>query len=213
MDRPAPHVLKIDPGAAAAPDLAPAAAWLARGGIVAFPTDTFYGLAVDPASPAAVQALFDLKGRDASVAVPLVAASLAQVDAFCGPLTGATRRLALAFWPGPLSLVCAAPARVAPGVHAGRGTVAIRVPAHDIARALAATFGAPITATSANASGAPPARTAADLAAIAHDPRLLILDAGDAPGGAPSTIVNAAVDPPELIRAGAIAWDRVLISL
>ena len=110
MDRPAPHVLKIDPGAAAPPDLAPAAAWLARGGIVAFPTDTFYGLAVDPTSPAAVQALFDLKGRDASVAVPLVAASLAQVDAFCGPLTGATRRLALTFWPGPLSLVCAAPA-------------------------------------------------------------------------------------------------------
>jgi len=213
MDRPAPHVLKIDPGAAAPPDLAPAAAWLARGGIVAFPTDTYYGLAVDPTSPAAVQALFDLKGRDANVAVPLVAASLAQADAFCGPLTGATRRLALTFWPGPLSLVCAAPPHVAPAVHAGRGTIAIRVPAHDIARALATAFGSPITATSANPSGAPPARATRDLGAIAHDPRLLILDAGDAPGGAPSTIVNAEVDPPALIRAGAIAWDRVLLSL
>jgi L-threonylcarbamoyladenylate synthase len=200
MDRPAPDVLK-------------AAEWIRHAGVVAFPTDTFYGLAVDPSSTAAVRTLFDLKGRDASVAVPLIAASLEQVDAFCGPLAGATRRLALTFWPGPLSLVCAAPAGIAPSVHAGRGTVAIRVPAHDVARALAAAFGGPVTATSANPSGAPPARTAADLGAIAHDTRLMVLDAGDAPGGAPSTIVDARSDPPVLVRAGAIAWDRVLGSI
>jgi L-threonylcarbamoyladenylate synthase len=209
MDRPAAHVLKIDPGAAAAP-LAEAALWIRRGGIVAFPTDTFYGLAVDPRAAPAVDALFDLKGRDATVALPLIAASVEQVDVFCGPLAGTTRRLATAFWPGPLSLICTAPARVAAAVHAGRGTVAIRVPAHDVARALASAFGAPVTATSANPSGAPPARTMADLAPIAHDARLLILDAGDAPGGAPSTIVDARTDPPTLVRAGAIAWDRVL---
>lgn len=200
MDRPAPDVLK-------------AAEWLRRGGVVAFPTDTFYGLAVDPTSPAAVRALFDLKGRDANVAVPLIAASLDQVDAFCGPLTGATGRLARTFWPGPLSLVWAAPPAVAREVHAGRETVAIRVPAHDLARALAAAFGRPVTATSANPSGAPPARTVAELDAIAHDPRLLILDGGAAPGGAPSTIVDARQDPPALVRAGEIAWDRVLGSI
>jgi L-threonylcarbamoyladenylate synthase len=213
MDRPTPHVLTVDPAAGTAADLAPAAAWVGRGGIVAFPTDTFYGLAVDPSSTTAVRALFDLKGRDASAAVPLIAASIEQVDAFCGPLAGATRHLATAFWPGPLSLVCAAPSAVAEDVHAGRRTIAIRVPAHAIARALAAAFGAPVTATSANPSGAPPARSVADLGPIARDPRVLILDAGDAPGGIASTIVDARSVPPVLIRAGAIAWDRVLGSL
>lgn len=200
MDRPAPDVLS-------------AAAWLRRGGIVALPTDTFYGLAVDPASAAAVRALFDLKGRDAGAALPLIAASIEQVEAFCGPLAGTTRRLAEAFWPGPLSLVWAAPAAVAPEVHAGLGTVAIRVPAHALARALAAAFGRPVTATSANPSGAPPARTVADLGAIARDPRVLVIDGGPAPGGAPSTIVDARQDPPALVRAGEIAWERVLGSI
>jgi L-threonylcarbamoyladenylate synthase len=190
-----------------------AVAWLRQGGVVAYPTETFYGLAVDPCLPAAVEALFDLKGRDARHATPLIACSLEDVVRFCGPLNAASAALAAAFWPGPLSLVLEAPTRLTPAVHAGRGTVAIRVPAHIVARALAAAWGGPLTATSANRSGAPPARTIGDMGRLTGDERVLSIDGGETPGGAPSTIVDARVEPPVLVRDGAIAWNRVLESL
>jgi L-threonylcarbamoyladenylate synthase len=204
-------MLRVDSAACTARDLAPAVARLRQGGIVAFPTDTFYGLAVDPSSAQAVAALFALKGRRAEAAVPFVAASRSQVAAWCG-LSALAATLADAFWPGPLSLICDAPVSVVPGVHAGLGTVAIRVPAHPVARALAEAWGGPLPATSANRSGQPPAVAAADLAALS-EPTVLIVDGGRAAGGAPSTIVDARAEPPILVRAGAIAWDRVLHSI
>jgi L-threonylcarbamoyladenylate synthase len=192
--------------------LAPAAAWLAHGGIVAYPTDTFYGLAVDPGSAEAVGHLFDLKGRDPSMAVPLIAASRDQTEHAFGTLAGASARLASAFWPGPLSLILDAPAWVTPAVHGGRGTVAVRVPDDAVACALAGAFGRPVTATSANRSGEPPAADAAALAWLDADPRVFVIDAGPTRGGAPSTLVDARGDEPVCVRAGAIAWERVLTS-
>ena len=203
--------VEIDPSSWKADELRPAVEWLRAGKVVAFPTDTLYGLAVDPSSEPAVGALFRLKGRKESSALPLVAASKAQVESWCG-LGPAERKLADAFWPGPLSLICDAPRSVVPAVHAGRHTVAIRVPAHPVARALAAAFGGPITSTSANRTGHPPARLVAELVAI-HDDDLLVLDAGDTAGGAPSTIVDARTTPVVLVRDGAIEWNRVLNSL
>ena len=197
-------------------DLARAVAWLASGGVVAFPTDTVYGLAVDPRSRAAVEALFDLKGRDARMAVPLLGASRDQVDRCCGALTGATARLADAFWPGPLSLILDAPPAIDPRAHGGLGTVAVRVPAQTTARALADGFGYLVTATSANRSGEPAATHAGELGALAGDARVYVLDDHDAraaTGRPPSTIVDARATPPVLVRAGAIAWNRVLESL
>src|SRR5690606_10869779 len=182
-------------------------------GIVAFPTETFYGLAVDPTQPAAVAAIFDLKGRSESSALPLVAGSVEDVERVCGTLTGDSARLAAAFWPGPLSLVLDAPSGLAPGVDGGTGTVAVRVPSHPLARTLATRSAGLITATSANRSGEPAATAAADLAALAGDDRVRVLDGGATPGGAPSTIVDARGSAPRLIRAGAVAWDRVLRSL
>ncbi len=201
----------VDPHSFSANDLKPAVAHLSRGGIVAFPTDTFYGLAVDPTSSPAVAALFALKGRQADAAIPLVAGSREQVEAWCG-LSANSVRLADHFWPGPLSLVCDAPVTLVPAVHGGRDTVAIRIPDHPIARALSLAYGRPITATSANRSGEPPARRAADLS-LPGSPELLILDGGDTTGGAPSTIVDARGLSPILVREGAIAWDRVVHSL
>jgi L-threonylcarbamoyladenylate synthase len=186
-------------------------AWLRAGGIVAFPTDTLYGLAVDATSADAVAALFELKGRGAMAALPFVAGSREQVEAWCG-LAEQDLRLAEAFWPGPLTLIRPAPRDVVPAAHAGLATVAIRVPDHPIARTLADAWGTPITATSANRSGEPPVSRAKDLETLAS-PRLLVIDGGDARGGPPSTIVDARETPPRLIRAGAIAWDRVLHSL
>jgi len=207
------RVLRIGSETLDASALAPAARWLRDGGIVVFPTDTFYGLAVDPTSDDAVAALFSLKGRDPRMATPLVAASIEQVRACGAALNAAAERLAAAFWPGPLSIVVDAPASIAAGVHAGTSSVAVRVPDHAIARLLAHAVGHWITATSANVSGAPPAQTVSALGGIADDSRVFVIDAGATPGGAPSTIVDARGTAPQRIRDGAVPWNRVLESL
>jgi L-threonylcarbamoyladenylate synthase len=193
--------------------IAAAANWLRNGGVVVFPTETFYGLAADPARPDAVRAIFDLKGRPSEMALPLIAASLTQVEQFAGPLEGVSRQLAEAFWPGPLSLVVEAPAVVVSAVHGGTGTLAIRVPGHAIARALAAAHGSPVTATSANRSGEPAPTEASGAVLISADRRVLVLDGGRTPGGAPSTIVDARVTPIRILRHGAVPAERVLRSI
>lgn len=205
--------LVVDPATVAPADLAPAVDWLRRGGVVAFPTDTFYGLAVDPTSEAAVRAIFDLKGRSARAALPLVAASARQVEAACGPLGVTAAALAAAFWPGPLSIVVDAPATLAVAVHGGSRSVAVRVPADRVARALADAWGGLLTATSANVSGEPSARTADEIGRLADDPRVLVVDGGPTAGGKPSTIVDVRATRATLVRDGAIPWDRVLESL
>ena len=139
-------------------------------------------------------------------------ASREQIEAVCGGLGASTRRLVDACWPGPLAVIVDAPASLAPAVHAGTGTVAVRVPSHPVARALAGAAGHLLTATSANRSGEPPATTAGALLALPDDARVLVVDGGPVPGGAPSTIVDARGARPVLVRAGAIAWDRVLKS-
>jgi L-threonylcarbamoyladenylate synthase len=208
-----PPRLLVDASRCTVADLAPAVDWLRMGRIVAFPTDTFYGLAVDATSDQAVRDLFDLKGREARAALPLIAGSVQQVDAWCGPQNAMTRRLASLFWPGPLSLVLDAPPIVAVAVHGGSRAIAVRVPAHHVARTLADAWGAPVTATSANRSGEPAVRSADALGLIAASDRVLVVDGGDTPGGAPSTIVDARGSAPRLLRDGAIAWNRVLESL
>jgi L-threonylcarbamoyladenylate synthase len=184
---------------------------LRAGGVVAFPTDTLYGLAVDPRRADAVRRLFALKGRDATVAVPLVAASLEQAMLAAG-FTEHEKRAAEAFWPGPLSIVASANSCITPAALGGRGTVAIRVPAHEIARQLARAFDFPVSATSANRSGEAGADSADAVAAALPDVDLLV-DGGRAPGGAPSTIISFDNTRPILLREGAVPWERVIKSL
>jgi L-threonylcarbamoyladenylate synthase len=190
-----------------------AANWIRQGGVVVFPTETFYGLAADPTSSDAVAAIIEIKGRSAGLALPLVAASVAQVERFVGPLSGTNARLAAEFWPGPLSLVFDAPAAVVPAVHAGTNTIAIRVPSHPTARALAEVCGHPLTATSANQSGEPALQDVGGFAAFSADRRVFVLDGGRTPGGAPSTIVDARATPVRILRHGAVPEDRVLRSI
>ena len=189
-----------------------ACALLRDGGIVAYPTDTFYGLAVDPRMPAAVAKLFAVKGRPPGQAVPLIAANQAQAEA-AADLNAAARSLAAAFWPGPLSIVLPARDVVCPDVQAPDGTIAVRVPACNVARDLARAFGFCITATSANLSGEAPATSSVAVRETLGDLVDLVIESGDTPGGAPSTLVDARAAAPRLVRAGAIAWDRVLRSL
>lgn len=188
-----------------------AAEMLEQGLVVAYPTDTLYGLAVDPRNPNAVKRLFELKGRPERSALTLIAADISQVRAVA-ELTVEAERLASTWWPGPLTVVVRARPIIAPEMLAGGSTVGIRVPDHAVATALARVTGIPVTATSANKSGAIAASTAAAVEASLPDVDA-ILDGGPSRGGAPSTIVNASTANVTLIREGAVAWDRVLKSL
>jgi L-threonylcarbamoyladenylate synthase len=185
---------------------------LRAGGVVAYPTDTFYGLAADPRNPGAVARLFAIKGRAEGQAIPLIAADESQAMA-AAEFDERSLRVARAFWPGPLSLVMPATAVISKDVRASDGTIAVRVPASDAARAIAHAFGFCITATSANLSGAQPSTSAADVSSALGGAVDLVLDGGETPGGEPSTLVDAREETPRLVRGGAIAWDRVLRSI
>jgi L-threonylcarbamoyladenylate synthase len=189
--------------------IARAGAIIRGGGIVAYSTDTLYGLAADPRDSRAVARLFTVKDRPPERAIPLIASDEgAAVQA--GPLTARDRMLARYFWPGPLTLLVRADGRLAPPVHSDSGLVGVRVPDSVVARALAVAAGGLITATSANRSGAAATADPADLQPLADRGLDALLDAGPAPGGLPSTIVDVSADPPRLVRAGAVPWERVL---
>lgn len=205
--------LYLDPVAPDARAIARAAEVLSNGGVVAYPTDTLYGLAVDPRRRSAMNNLFEIKGRSASQPIPLIAASLEQAERSAGRLPAIGRTLATRFWPGPLTLVIEASTALAAALHSDNGRVAVRVPAHAIARALAEAAGYVVTSTSANRSGEPAPAAADEVAAGLGEVVDLLLDGGAAPGGPPSTIVDIAGPEPVLLRAGAIAWERVLESL
>jgi L-threonylcarbamoyladenylate synthase len=165
-------------------------------GVVALPTETFYGLAVPPDDPVAVARVFSIKGRPAEKALPVVAATVAQL----GPLVvfpEAWRGRLEAAWPAPLTVVL--PSRTG---LAGGGNVAVRVPAHPLLRALLASVG-PLTATSANRSGGAPLSRPQDVARLLGAGLALLLDGGEAPGGLPSTVVELTGELPRLLRQGA----------
>jgi len=191
-------------------DLADAVSALANGGVVAFPTETFYGLAVDPRSPLGVQRVFALKRRPPDQPLPLIASGLDQIADHVGTMTPLASRIASRGWPGPLTLIIPASSRLCSDVHLSTGRVAVRVPGDTVARALARAAGHAITSTSANISGDPPAATPERVAASFGDGIDVLIDSGPTPAGLPSTIVDASGDVPVLVRAGVIPWERVL---
>lgn len=203
--------LRIDSARPLAHQLRAAVEAIAAGGVVAYPTDTLYGLAADPRSVRAVAALRALKGRGEDQAVALIAASLEQA-AEAAEISGQAQRLAERFWPGPLTLVVPARPGLVDGVRSSRGLVGVRVPDHRVARALAELCGHPITATSANRSGAPAVSDPDEV--VRGLPGLgLLIDAGLTPGGPPSTLVEVVGGVARVLREGALAGSRVLESL
>jgi len=206
-----PEVFRIDRDDPAVATIRRAADLVRRGLVIAYPTDTVYGLAVDPRNAAAVRRLFGLKGRPETSALTLIASNIDQVQAVA-EITEEGARLAAQFWPGPLTIVFCARPGIAVETLAGGTTVGVRVPDDAVARALAREAGFCVTATSANRTGQPAASSAG--AVVEALPGVDgILDAGESCGGAASTIVDASTAAVTLIRAGAIAWDRVLKSL
>lgn len=205
------RVVRLD-ATAPEPALRQAADALLAGRIVAYPTDTLYGLGVDPAQAPAVERLCRLKARPAGAGIPLIAASLVQVESGVGALPALGRRLAERFWPGPLTLVVDPQQAFPPGVCGSDGSVAVRVPRGAVARRLATFCRGPITATSANLAGRPPAATAAGVVAGLGAAVAVVLEQPTPLTGPPSTIVDVRGRRPRLVREGAVAWERVLQS-
>jgi L-threonylcarbamoyladenylate synthase len=196
-------VLAVDPSAPSPEVVNEAAAVLAAGGVVALPTETFYGLAVQALDAALVRRLFALKGRPESRPILVLIDDPARVETIA-EVNDRARALMRRHWPGPLTLVLKA-RDVMPGeLTAGTGTIGVRQPGHPVARALAAAVGGPVTAPSANPTGDPPPTTAQDVLA-AFDGRIeLLLDGGETPGGPASTVLDVTVDPPRVVRQGAV---------
>jgi len=191
--------------------LEPAIEALRRGGVIAYPTDTLYGLGADPRDARAVDHVFRIKGRGEQHPVPLIAGGVEQARAV-GWFDESASRLAALFWPGPLTLIVRQSVGLAEGVGQS-GTIAVRVPDHAVARALALGLGFPITSTSANRTGARPAATAQEVADAIGEDVSVIVDGGPTRGGHPSTIVDLVTGTARLVRAGAVPWERVLESL
>ncbi len=202
--------VRVTGSAIDAGDFAAAVAALREYRVVAYPTETFYGLGADPRSTAAVRKVFAVKGRPADQPLPLIAADAEQIADHVGTMTPLAQRLASRWWPGPLTLIIPASPRLAADVHLSTGKVAVRVPSHVVARALAAAAGHAITSTSANVSGKPPASMPDDVVTIFGDAIDVLIDAGPTPAGLPSTIVDVTGQSPALVRAGVVPWDRVL---
>jgi L-threonylcarbamoyladenylate synthase len=208
-----PEVLEIDPRRPEPHLIARAAAILKAGGVVAFPTETFYGLAADAANEKAVGKIFHVKGRGFSNPIALIIGSDRRLQELVEEIPDAAQILMRAFWPGPLTLVFKASPKVLPKLTAGTGRIGIRVSSHPIAAGLAEALDGPITATSANRSGGAENVSAQDVLQCLGEGLDAIIDGGAAPGGRGSTFLDVTADPPVVLREGAIAVELILEAL
>ena len=206
-------IQSIDPQHPSPVLIARAANCLRASELVAYPTETFYGLGADPRNPEAVERIFAAKGRPERMALPLIAGNRAAVDLSVAEFPETAERLAAAFWPGALTLVLPASPGLPPRVLGGGRTVGIRMSPHPVAAALATVLGGPIVATSANRSGQSAPITALEVEQALGGDLALILDAGPTRGGLASTVLDLTTDSPRLVRSGAVslaAIERVL---
>ena len=177
---------------------------LLSGSVIAYPTDTFYGLGANPKNAAAVKKIFAIKGRRNDQPILLLISDLASVSEWASEITPVAERLMKEFWPGPLTLVFRARKEVLPEITAGTGTIGLRIPGSPLTRQLLMYLGTALTGTSANISGEL-SIDSGDKAAAALDGLVdLILDGGRTKGDRPSTIVDVTSERLNVIRQGAI---------
>ena len=181
-----------------------AAEIIARGGIIAFRTDTFYGLGADPLNAVAVRRIRELKGREDSKPILVLISDLSEVDRFITHQSEVFKKVADRFWPGPLTLVGVARPELPDELTAGTGTIGVRLPDEDSVRALVRACGGALTATSANTSGQPPARTAEDVRNYFPAGIDLIIDGGEVNATQASTVLDLSGARARLVREGAI---------
>lgn len=193
------------------PSLREAADIVRGGGVIAFPTETFYGLGALPFDARAVQRVVDLKDRSRrDVPILVLIRSRADLHTLVSEITPIAERLMEACWPGPLTLVFRASGAVPSVLTAGTGTIGVRLSASPDVQRLLEAVGGPLTGTSANRTGQPPATTAEEVERVLGDGVDAILNGGTTPGGLPSTVVDTTVTPPRLLREGRVPTASLL---
>ena len=203
------EVIRVDPAAPDAAALARAAECLRNGGLVAFPTETVYGLGVHALDRAAVRRLFEAKGRPANDPLIVHVDAVERMQPLVLQVPEAARQLAAQFWPGPLTIVLPRSTRVPDEVTAGLNTVAIRVPAHPVARALLAAAGVPIAAPSANLFSRPSPTRASHVLEDLSGRIDLVVDGGPTQVGVESTVLDLSGEVPTILRPGAVSLDML----
>jgi L-threonylcarbamoyladenylate synthase len=204
-------VLPVDPQRPDPGALDEARRRLLNDGLIAFPTESYYGLGALATSAAAVERVCAVKRRPAGQPVPVVVADRRQVAMVIESIPPLAALLMTRFWPGPLTIVMQARATVPMQLTGGTGRLGVRQPGLSLPALVAEAAGGPITATSANRSGEPPATTAEMVRVSFGDDVDLILDGGATPGGLPSTVLDVTVDPPLLVRAGRISEEQLRV--
>ncbi|MBO9540297.1 threonylcarbamoyl-AMP synthase [bacterium] len=205
----APRLIQVDPAAPDLAQLAPAAALLRKGGLVAFPTETVYGLGADARNPAAVARIFESKGRPATNPLIVHVADVDAARAIAATWPPIADRLAAAFWPGPLTLLLPKRPEIPDLVTAGLGAVGVRIPAHPVALALLKEAGIPVAAPSANPyMGISPTEARHVLAGLG-DRVDAIVDGGSCAVGIESTVLDLTGEVPTVLRPGGVSLDAI----
>jgi L-threonylcarbamoyladenylate synthase len=197
-------IIKISP-TSSGPAFARCRDVIGAGGVIAYPTDTFYALGADPKNSDAVKRLFEIKGRQAGQPILLLLHDRSMVREWACGVAAEAEALMDAFWPGPLTLVFPAQPSVHQELTGGTGRIGLRVPGSIVTRCLLEALGTALTGTSANRSGGPDPRTATEVAGMLGERVELILDAGRTAGGKASTVVDVSAGELKMVREGAVS--------
>jgi len=190
-----------------------AAAYIKEGGLVVFPTSSFYGLGADAFKADAVESVFQVKKRDPQRPVLILIASPTDLAPLVQSIPRVATRLMAAFWPGSLTLVFEAADFLPPNLTGHSGKIGVRLASHPVALCLVRTVGNPITGTSANLSGRDGCTEVGQLPPLMRDKVDVILDAGPLQGGKGSSVVDVTVDPPRILREGAVTAKKIAATL
>lgn len=207
------EVLKVSPENPDARAVEYAAKLIRRGEVVAIPTDTFYGLAADPFNLAAVGRIYMVKGRPEQRALPILVNSVEQAEELAAYVPETFFRLAEKFWPGALTLVVDAAARIPLKVTGNTGRIALRLPASKVVAAIIAAVGTPITGTSANISGFAACSSGEQVRKQLGDTLPLILDGGETNAVLPSTVAELHDDDWRILREGVVSEEQIRAAL
>lgn len=200
-----PEILKADKNISGETIFRRAAEILAAGGVIAYTTETFYGLGVDATNEKAIRKIYDIKGRNFNNPISIIIDREENLRPLVREVPETAIKLMQAFWPGPLTIIFQASDKVSPLLTAKTNKIGIRISSHRGATTIVQKLGRPLTATSANLSGAPECSNATEVARQIGDKIDAIIDLGETPGGRGSTIIDVTSEPPQILREGIIS--------
>lgn len=204
-----PEIIRIDPLEPDPAALSRAVDLLRKGGVAAYPTETFYGIGADAGNASAIDRIFDIKGRERLNPIPLIIGDRSLLRAIVQDVPATAAGLIETFWPGPLTLVFRAAPSLNQALTGGTGKIGVRLSSHPLARLLSNGISGAITATSANLSGEAECVSAEEVTASLGERIQTVIDGGRAPGGKGSTVIDVTSSPPRIYRVGAVPVEAI----